>query len=76
MLELRAATRPMSASRRSTRAAESPVERFLIESERRVIVHCQKLLRGPNLSMEDQRRLERLLAEAEARLQERASIHN
>jgi hypothetical protein len=74
MSELQAVAGPISAYRRSTRVVENPVERFLVESERRVIVHCQKLLRGPNLSMEDQRRLERLLAEAEARLQERASI--
>ncbi len=76
MLELQAVARPISASRRSKRVVENPVERFLVESERRVIVHCQKLLRGPNLSVEDQRRLERLLAEAEARLQELASIQN
>ena len=76
MLELRAATRPMSASRRPTRAAESPVERFLIESERRVIVHCQKLLHDPKVPVEDRRRVERLVAEAEARLRELASIHN
>jgi hypothetical protein len=65
MLELQAATRPMSASRRSTGAAENPVERFLVASERRVIVHCQKkVLRTPNLPVEQQRRLERLLADA------------
>jgi hypothetical protein len=76
MLELRAATRPMSASRRSTRAAENPVERFLIESEWRVVVHCQKLLHDPKVPVEDRRRLERLIRETEARLQGLASIHN
>jgi hypothetical protein len=76
MLELQTAIRPMSVSRRPTRAAEKPVDRFLVESERRVIVHCQKLLRTPNLLVEDQRRLERLLAEADGRLQELASIQN
>jgi hypothetical protein len=55
---------------------ENPVDRFLVESERRVIVHCQKLLRAPNLLLEDRRRVERLLAEAEGRLQELASIQN
>jgi hypothetical protein len=55
---------------------ENLVERFLMESERRVIVHCQKLLCAPNLLAEDQRRLERLLAEAEGRLHELASIQN
>jgi len=56
--------------------AENPVEFFLVESERRVIVHCQKLLRRPNLPVEEQRRVERLLAEAEGRLQEFVSIQN
>ena len=76
MLELQATTRPMSASRLLRRVADNPVERFLVESERRVIVHCQKLLRTPYLPVEDRRRLERLLAEAEVRLQELASIQN
>jgi hypothetical protein len=49
------------------------VRRFLIESERRAIVHCRKLLDDQNLPTEDQRRLMRLLAEAEARLQDLAS---
>lgn len=68
--------RPMPASRTSIQVADNSVDRFLVESERRVIVHCQKLLRAPNLSVEDQRHLERLLAEAEGRLQELASIQN
>jgi hypothetical protein len=76
MLKLQSAPRPTSASRRSTRVVENLVERFLMESERRVIVHCQKLLCAPNLLAEDQRRLERLLAEAEGRLHELASIQN
>lgn len=45
---------------------DNPLERFLREGERRVIVHCQNLLRDPNLRIEDQRRLERLLAAAES----------
>lgn len=76
MLELQAAPRPRLGSRRSAQVAEISVERFLVESERRVIVHCQKLLHAPNLPIEDRRRLERLLSEAEARLQELASIQN
>ena len=76
MLELHAATRPLSVSRRPARVVENPVERFLVESERRVIVHCQELLRTPNLLVEDQCRLERLLAEAEGRLPELASVQN
>jgi hypothetical protein len=35
-----------------------------------------KIASHPNLPVEDQRRLERLLAEAEGRLQELASIKN
>jgi hypothetical protein len=75
-MEFQAAIRPMPASRTSIQVADNPVDRFLVESERRVIVHCQKLLRAPNLPVEDQRHLERLLAEAEGRLQELASIQN
>ena len=66
----------MSASRWLRRVADNPVERFLRESERRVIVHCQKLFRDPNLPVEDRRRLEQLLAEAEARLPELAATQN
>jgi hypothetical protein len=60
----------------SPRVRENAAERFLVESERRVIVHSQKLLRAPDLSMEERRRLERLIAEAEARLRGPASIQN
>jgi hypothetical protein len=48
------------------------VRRFLIERERRIIVHCRKLLDDPNLP-KDHRRLTRLFGEAEARLQDLAS---
>jgi hypothetical protein len=44
-----------------------------IVSERRVIVHCKKLLDDQNLPTEDIRRLTRLLGEAEARFQDLAS---
>jgi hypothetical protein len=47
--------------------------RFLIENERRVIVHCKKLLDDQNLPTEDHCRLTRLLGEAEAKLQAIAS---
>jgi hypothetical protein len=49
------------------------VRRFLIERERRVIVHCRKLLDDQNLPTEVHRRLTRLRGEAEARLQDLAS---
>jgi hypothetical protein len=54
-------------------SAGDQVRRFLIESERRVIVHCRKLLDDQNLPTEDHRRLTRLLGQAEARLQALAS---
>ncbi len=76
MLESQTATRPIVAPRMSPRVRENAAERFLVESERRVIVHSQKLLRAPDLSMEERRRLERLIAEAEARLRGPASIQN
>ena len=76
MSELQAVTRSTGTSRRPPRVSENPVDRFLIDSEKRVIVHCQKLLGVPTLPKEDQRRLERLLAEAKARLQGLASTQN
>jgi hypothetical protein len=54
-------------------SAGDQVRRFLIDSERRVIVHCRKLLDDQNLPTEDHPRLTRLLGEAEARLQDLAS---
>lgn len=67
MLDLQTRTRPPSV------LPEDQVRRFLIESERRVIVHCQKLLSAPNLTTDQRRRLTRLLGEAEARLDRFAS---
>ena len=54
-------------------SAGDQVRRFLIERERRVIVHCRKLLDDQNLPTEVHRRLTRLRGEAEARLQDLAS---
>jgi hypothetical protein len=71
MLELQAGTRPPPPSGWFAPSAGDQVRRFLIESERRVIVHCRKLLDDQNLPTEDQ--LTRLLGEAEARLQDLAS---
>jgi hypothetical protein len=45
------------------------VRRFLIESERRVIAHCYKLLEREGLSFTERGRLNRLLSRAEAELQ-------
>ena len=45
------------------------VRRFLIESERRVIAHCRKLLAQPGLSFTERRRLSRLVGAAETELE-------
>jgi hypothetical protein len=45
----------------------------LVESERRVIVHCQKLLERQSLPIEERRRLLRLIGEAEARLKSQSA---
>jgi hypothetical protein len=49
------------------------VRAFLIESERRVIVHCQNLLKRDGLSGNERDRLARLASEAEAELQRLAA---
>ena len=49
------------------------VRAFLIESERRLIVHCQSLLKGDCLSGDERSRLTRLASEAEAELQRLAA---
>jgi hypothetical protein len=69
MLELQTATRLPSSSGWVVPPADDQVRRFLIESERRVIVRCRKLLDDQNLPTEERRRLMRLVDEAEARLQ-------
>ncbi len=45
------------------------LRRFLIESERRVIWHCQKMLARQGLSFADRRRLTSVLGKAESELQ-------
>ncbi|MBV8698177.1 hypothetical protein [Bradyrhizobium sp.] len=45
------------------------VRRFLIESERRVVAHCRKLLEQEGLSFTERRRLSRVLGGAEDELQ-------
>jgi hypothetical protein len=61
------ANRPPPAERRD-RPLHDAVRTFLIESERRVTVHCQKLLEQQNLSNDDRRRRMRLAGEAEEEL--------
>jgi hypothetical protein len=45
------------------------VRRFLIESERRIVLHCRKLLQANGLALAERHRLSRLLGEAERDLQ-------
>ncbi|HTO65120.1 MAG TPA: hypothetical protein VMM15_28160 [Bradyrhizobium sp.] len=45
------------------------VRRFLIESERRVMEHCRRLLEQQGLSFTERRRLSRLVGAAEDELQ-------
>jgi hypothetical protein len=49
------------------------VQTFLVESERRVIGHCLRLLAAPDLSTEHRQRLSRLIAAAESELQRLAA---
>ncbi len=51
------------------------VRAFLIESERRVILHCQKLLSQDNLPDGERQRLLRVAAAAEEGMQRLAGRH-
>jgi hypothetical protein len=73
MLELQTAIKSPSLPKWSAAPSDDPVRRFLIEDERRVILHCGNLLDDPNLLSEEWRRLMRLLVDAEARLRGRAA---
>ena len=55
------------------RHLQDGVRAFLIESERRIIVHCQSLLDRHGLSGEERQRLMHLAREAEAELQQLAA---
>jgi hypothetical protein len=63
---------PTSARGRQRPASEPPdraARSFLIESERRVITHCRRLLAAQDLAMEQRQRLIRLIDRAETELQ-------
>ena len=49
------------------------VRAFLIESERRVLSHCEKLLKQNDLSSDERRRLLRLAGEAQEELERLAA---
>jgi hypothetical protein len=69
MLELQTEIRPLSSNERFAPPAADRTRRFLVDSERRVILHCKKLLDDQDLIAEDSRRLTRIVNGAEARLQ-------
>jgi hypothetical protein len=54
---------------RGERPLPESVRAFLMESERRVLLHCQKLLVQDNLPGDQRRRLLRLAAAAEEEIQ-------
>lgn len=47
-----------------------PAQAFLVESERRVILHCEKMLTAHGLPDDQRRRLTRIRSEAIGRLQQ------
>ena len=51
------------------RTLPETVRAFLIESERRVLLHCQKLLAKDNLPDGERQRLQRLTATAQEEMQ-------
>ncbi|KRR03909.1 hypothetical protein CQ12_32640 [Bradyrhizobium jicamae] len=51
------------------RTLPETVRAFLIESERRVLLHCQKLLAKDNLPDDERQRLQRLTATAQEEMQ-------
>jgi hypothetical protein len=60
---------------RDERPLPGAVRTFLIESERRVLLHCQKLLTQDNLPDGERQRLLRLAAAAEEAMQRLSGWH-
>jgi hypothetical protein len=54
---------------RGERPLPESVRAFLVESERRVLLHCQRLLLQDNLPGDERQRLRRLAAAAEEEMQ-------
>jgi len=54
---------------RGERPLPQTVRAFLMESERRVLLHCQKLLARENLPDDERQRLTRLAVTAEQEIQ-------
>jgi hypothetical protein len=54
---------------RGERPLPDTIRAFLMESERRVLVHCQRLLVQDNLSGDERQKLLRLAAAAEEEIQ-------
>lgn len=57
---------------RGERPLPKSVRAFLTESERRVLLHCQRLLWHDNLPGDERQRLRRLAAAAEEEMQRHA----
>jgi len=53
----------------SAEPTSQEVRRFLIESERRIVLHCRRLLEARGLALAERHRVSRLLGEAERDLQ-------
>jgi len=58
---------------RGERPLPESVRAFLMESERRILLHCQRLLVQDNLPSDERQRLLRLAAAAEEEIQRLAS---
>jgi len=69
MWDLQTEIRPNSPSDGPPPSAADRTRRFLIDSERRGILHCEKLLDDRDLLEEERHRLTRLLKESRTRLQ-------
>jgi hypothetical protein len=69
MWDLQTEIRPNSPRDWPPPSAADRTRRFLIDSERRVISHCGKLLEDRDLLAEERHRLTQLLKEARTRVQ-------
>lgn len=63
----KSATSPLAS--RGERPLPQTVHAFLMESERRVLLHCQRLLARENLRDDERQRLTRLAVTAEQEMQ-------
>jgi len=69
MLNWQPSDRRLEVARHAMPISRGHVDRFLIESELRLVGHCQHMLARDDLEDDVRQRLLRLLREADARLQ-------